>query len=58
MFNYMGLINSASSASAWRGYVYYKENKVRSINKINEIQVGIKSIGNDTNQNLSNLSKS
>ena len=32
----MGLINSASSASAWRGYEYYKENKVCSIKKINE----------------------
>ena len=32
----MGLIDIASSASAWRGYGYYKENKVLSINKINE----------------------
>lgn len=32
----MGLIDIASSASAWREYEYYKENKVLSINKINE----------------------
>lgn len=32
----MRLINSASSTSAWRGYEYYKENKVCSIKKINE----------------------
>ena len=32
----MGLIDIASNASAWRGYEYYKENKVLSINKINE----------------------
>lgn len=32
----MGLIDVASSASAWRGYEYYKENKVLSIDKINE----------------------
>ena len=32
----MGLIDIASSASAWRGYEYYKENKVLSVNKINE----------------------
>ena len=28
----MGLIDIASSASAWRGYEYYKENRVCSIN--------------------------
>lgn len=32
----MGLIDIASNASAWRGYEYYKENKVLSVNKINE----------------------
>ena len=32
----MGLIDIASSASAWRGYEYYKENKLLSVNKINE----------------------
>ncbi len=32
----MGLIDIASSASAWRGYEYYKDNKVLSINKANE----------------------
>ena len=32
----MGLIDIASSASTWRGYEYCKENKVLSVNKINE----------------------
>ena len=32
----MGLIDIASSASAWRGYEYYKENRVCSINKMGE----------------------
>ncbi len=32
----MGLINIASSASVWRGYEYYKGNKVHSVNKIQE----------------------
>ncbi len=30
----MGFIDIASSASAWRGYAYYKENKVLSINRV------------------------
>ena len=32
----MGLIDIASSASVWRGYEYYKENKVCSVNKVSE----------------------
>ena len=32
----MGLIDIASSASAWRGYEYYKENRVCSINIMGE----------------------
>lgn len=32
----MGLIDIASNASAWRGYEYYKENKVLSVDKISE----------------------
>ena len=32
----MGLIDIASSASAWRGYEYYKENKVLSIEQVGE----------------------
>ena len=32
----MGLIDIASSASAWRGYEYYKENKLLSVDKISE----------------------
>ncbi len=32
----MGLINIASNASAWRGYEYYKKNKVHSVEQIGE----------------------
>ena len=32
----MGLIDIASNASAWRGYEYYKEAKVCSINKVSD----------------------
>ena len=32
----MGLIECASSASAWRGYEYYKNNHVKSVKQIDE----------------------
>ena len=34
----MGLIECTSGASLWRGYDYYKENKVKNLQKINETQ--------------------
>ena len=34
----MGLIECTSGASLWRGYDYYKENKVNNLQKINETQ--------------------
>lgn len=34
----MGLLNCASGASAWRGYDYFKENKVKRLTQIGETQ--------------------
>lgn len=34
----MGLISIASNASAWRGYEYYKDNKVKDYTKISEYE--------------------
>ena len=32
----MGILNIARKASVWRGYKYYKENKVTNFTKVNE----------------------
>lgn len=34
----MGLLELASGASAWRGYDYYKENKVQNLKTTNLLQ--------------------
>ena len=34
----MGLIECTSGASLWRGYDYYKGNKVKNLHKINDTQ--------------------
>lgn len=34
----MGLIECTSDASFWRGYEYFKENRVRNLSKINDTQ--------------------
>ena len=34
----MGLIECTSGASLWRGYDYYKENKVKNFVQVNETQ--------------------
>ena len=41
----MGLIECTSGASLWRGYDYYKGNKVKNLHKINDTQYAADVVG-------------
>ena len=53
----MGIISSASGSSCWKGLDYYKNKKIRNINKVSDIEYTSTAFGNKEYNVYLNLEK-